>query len=450
MAYVKIKPLKSEKHLQQALDYIQNPKKTEDKIYVSTNLCSAKFAAVQFAEIRKMAMKKGNNIAHHICQSFSPEDKVSAEKAMQIGVELMKTMYPNYQYVIATHIDREHIHNHIIMNSVNYVTYRKLVSNKNTLDELRNISDKLCEKSGLSVIHTEDKSKRQILKECIDSAVENSKDMDEFLACMRRYGYTIKTAKHWAFKRIGDSRYIRSDSIGTAYTDWAIKKRVTEDKNIKNRKRKVYDSYPIPFSQRGRLKADIIGAIKQASDFEDFIKYMTEWGYEVKRGKHLAFKHSIGKRFIRVESLGDEYSEEMLRLRCENYPEYLRRKNQIKAIRIDRVIRLENDINNRYIAAKNVNIGIKTLNYLKENGIENYEQLLQKATELQNIINDDRVWENRKNIARTELKRIDNVVYNVGVLADIEPKKVEPAITKKCEKTAEIKPIQQQRDYYER
>jgi hypothetical protein len=273
--------------------------------------------------------------------------------------------------------------------------------------------------------------------------------MDEFLRCMRRYGYTIKTAKHWAFKKDEDNRYIRSDSIGTAYTDWAIKKRVTGDKSIKNRKRKLYDSYRIQFSQRGRLKVDITGAIRQASDFEDFIKYMTKWGYEVKRGKHLAFKHSVGKRFIRVESLGEEYSEEMLRLKYENYPEYLKRKNQINAIRIDRVIRLEKDINNSYIATKNVNIGIKTLNYLKENGIESYEQLLKKAIELQNIINDDMVWENRKNIARTELKRIDNVIYNVGILADIEPKTAVPTIPKKYEKTTEIKPIQRQIDYYE-
>ena len=127
MAYVRIKPIKTGTYLQASIDYIENPDKTEEMLYIASYMCDTRSAAKDFAEIyRCCAMHKGNNLAHHIIQSYSPEDNVTPEMALAIAQELMRRMYPNYQYVVAIHTDREHLHAHIIVNAVDFENYRKL------------------------------------------------------------------------------------------------------------------------------------------------------------------------------------------------------------------------------------------------------------------------------------------------------------------------------------
>ncbi len=104
MAYMKIVPIKTNTHLQQVFDYIENPDKTEESVYVSSYLCDYKTAVEDFREIYLLAMKKGNNLAHHLIQSFSTEDNITPEKALEIGEEFMRRLFPDYQYVIAVHI----------------------------------------------------------------------------------------------------------------------------------------------------------------------------------------------------------------------------------------------------------------------------------------------------------------------------------------------------------
>ena len=104
MAYMKIVPIKTNTHLQQVFDYIENPDKTEESVYVSSYLCDSRTALEDFREIQRLAMKKGNNLAHHLIQSFSTEDNITPEKALEIGEEFMRRLFPDYQYVIAVHI----------------------------------------------------------------------------------------------------------------------------------------------------------------------------------------------------------------------------------------------------------------------------------------------------------------------------------------------------------
>ena len=75
--------------------------------------------------MRNFAIKRGDNITHHLVQSFSPDDNVTPQQAAEIGIELMKRIYPDYQYVLAVHTEKGHIHNHIIVNSVDLVNYKK-------------------------------------------------------------------------------------------------------------------------------------------------------------------------------------------------------------------------------------------------------------------------------------------------------------------------------------
>ena len=153
MAVTKIKPIKST--LKKALEYIQNPDKTDDKMLVSSFGCSYETADIEFAFTLSQALDKGNNLAHHLIQSFEPGE-VSFEKAHEIGKQLADAVTKGqYEYVLTTHIDKGHVHNHIIFCAVNFVDYHKYNSNKRSYCGIRNISDRLCYENGLSVITPE-------------------------------------------------------------------------------------------------------------------------------------------------------------------------------------------------------------------------------------------------------------------------------------------------------
>ena len=133
MAVTKIKPIKST--LKKALDYIQNPNKTDGKMLVSSFGCSYETADIEFGFTLSQALDRGNNLAHHLIQSFEPGE-VDYEKAHEIGKQLADAVTKGqYEYVLTTHIDKGHIHNHIIFCAVNFVDYHKYVSNKRTISK---------------------------------------------------------------------------------------------------------------------------------------------------------------------------------------------------------------------------------------------------------------------------------------------------------------------------
>ena len=150
MAVTKIKPVKST--LSKALDYIENPDKTDGKMLISSFGCSYETADIEFGYTLSQARDKGNNLAFHLIQSFAPGE-VDYEKAHEIGRQLADAVTKGqHEYVLTTHIDKGHIHNHIIFCAVNFVDHHKYVSNKRTYYGIRNMSDKLCRDNGLSVV----------------------------------------------------------------------------------------------------------------------------------------------------------------------------------------------------------------------------------------------------------------------------------------------------------
>ena len=150
MAVTKIKPVKST--LSKALDYIENPDKTDGKMLISSFGCSYETADIEFGYTLSQARDKGNNLAFHLIQSFAPGE-VDYQKAHEIGRQLADAVTKGqHEYVLTTHIDKGHIHNHIIFCAVNFVDHHKYVSNKRTYYGIRNMSDKLCRDNGLSVV----------------------------------------------------------------------------------------------------------------------------------------------------------------------------------------------------------------------------------------------------------------------------------------------------------
>ena len=239
MAVTKIHPIKST--LKQALDYIENPDKTDGKMLVSSFGCSYETADIEFEMLLAQAMQKGNNLAHHLIQSFAPGE-ATPEQAHEIGRRLAdEVLQGKYPYVLTTHIDKGHVHNHIIFCAVDMVNCRKYVSNKQSYSFIRRTSDRLCREQGLSVVkpgrdrgqsyaewdaQRRGRSWKAKLKIAIDAAIPQAKDFDDFLRLMERQGYEIKRGKFVSFRAPGQERFTRCKTLGEAYTEEAITERI--------------------------------------------------------------------------------------------------------------------------------------------------------------------------------------------------------------------------------
>ena len=150
MAVTKIIPIRTT--IQNSVDYICNSAKTDDCLLVHSEHCSPNTAGLEFQHYLNQARTGGNTIGRHLIQSFAPGE-VTPDQAHEIGKKLVaEILHGEYAYVMATHVDRGHIHNHFVWCSANVVTHKKYRSNKNTYHEIRNTSDRLCKEYELSVI----------------------------------------------------------------------------------------------------------------------------------------------------------------------------------------------------------------------------------------------------------------------------------------------------------
>lgn len=244
--------------MSKAIAYILNPEKTDDKLLVSSYGCASETAAREFEWTRKIAEQKGMNpvriIARHVIQSFEIGE-VTPELAHEIGKQFAdEILGGKYEYVLTTHIDKDHVHNHLIFNAVDFVDYHAYKSYKRIYYDMREVSDRLCKENGLSVIppsqnkgmgykeYTEAKrgtSWKQKLKQTIDRLVITAKDYDDFLRLMQEAGYEIKTGKYISFRAEGQERFTRSKTIGENYTEERIKERIAGRTPRRNRRQTV-------------------------------------------------------------------------------------------------------------------------------------------------------------------------------------------------------------------
>lgn len=277
MAVTKIKPIKST--LAKALDYIQNPAKTEEKMLVSSFGCSFETADIEFEYTLSQALEKGNNLAHHLMQSFEPGE-VDYQKAHEIGRQLADAVTKGqYEYVLTTHIDKGHIHNHVIFCAVNFIDHRKYNSNKRSYYGIRNMSDKLCRENGLSVVVPGKGSKGKSyaeyqadrtgtswkgkLKIAVDALIPGASDFEDFLRRLQAAGYEIKPGKYISCRAPGQERFTRLKTLGADYTEEAITERI---KGKRTRAAKA------PKQERGGISLVI--------DIQNSIKAQESRGYE--------------------------------------------------------------------------------------------------------------------------------------------------------------------------
>lgn len=261
MAIAKIHAIKST--VKKAIDYITNPNKTilpDGTQLVSSFGCATETADIEFNLTANLAnelngdySKTGgaNNLAYHMVQSFALEDnkKVTPEEIHELGKQFAERfLQGKHEYVIATHVDKGHIHNHIIFNATSHKDYKKFRSQPyKTVAKIREISDKICEENGLSVIQTKGIGKsykewqitksgditwKDTIKNKIDEIIPKVNSFKEFVSQMKSAGFDVKQGKHISFKAPEQERYVRGKRIGENYTKDKIIERISTEKNI--------------------------------------------------------------------------------------------------------------------------------------------------------------------------------------------------------------------------
>lgn len=268
--------------LRKAIDYITNPDKTDAKLLIHSFACTPEIADIEFDRTRAQAYNKGEHLARHIIQAFSPGE-TTPEQAHEIGKRFADELLGGkYEYVLTTHIDKGHIHNHIICNDVSFVDYQHIHINEKWYNRSRRINDKLCKEYGLSVVapNAERKNKntkyenkptswRAKLKADIDALIPQSKDFEDFLRLMELHSYEVKRGKYISLRAAGQGqeRFIRlkAETLGKRYTVEGISKRIAD----KARKRK-----PSVRDNRISLIIDIQNCIKaqESKGYEHWAK----------------------------------------------------------------------------------------------------------------------------------------------------------------------------------
>ena len=239
MAVTKTHPIKST--LKAAIDYICNPAKTDGSLLISSYGCSAETADIEFAWTRRHAIDKGENLGRHLIQAFAPGE-VTPEEAHQIGLELAKEILGGkYEFVLTTHIDRGHIHNHVIWNAVSFTDHKHYHSNKRSYYEIRRTSDRLCKEHGLSVIVPgQEKGKSYVehqairngtsykakLKVTIDRLLPACADLEDLFHRLQEEGYEIRRGKYISCRASNQERFTRLKTLGIDYTEEALTARI--------------------------------------------------------------------------------------------------------------------------------------------------------------------------------------------------------------------------------
>lgn len=255
MAVTKIKPIHST--LKKAVQYIVNPHKTDNYFLVDSFGCVPQMAHQEFAMTASRGTGRGSVLAFHLIQSFKPGE-TDPETAHKIGQEFASLVTGDrYEYVVATHMDKDHIHNHILFNAVSFVDYRKYHSNRESYLEIRKISDTLCRDYGLSVI-TEPVGKgisylewmasrlgfsyKSKMRSDVDDALSSARSLQDFIFAMKRLGYRCRQGKSLSFQPPGHHRFISLKSLGRDYREDVVFGKIAENASIKGRLRQKVPS----------------------------------------------------------------------------------------------------------------------------------------------------------------------------------------------------------------
>ena len=320
MATTKIWKIKGNMYaaIPKVIDYAKNPEKTtsEKGLLTSAINCDIRTADRDFIYTKQHFGKTNQILAWHGYQSFK-HNEVTPELAHQIGVLTAQELWGDrFQVVVATHLDRGHIHNHFVVNSVSCIDGLKFYASTETYQQMRNVSDKYCKEFGLSFIknpekgrtktygewNTEQKgqpTKRSLIRKDIDAALAKSLSWKEFLSNLSAMNYEINTnGKYTKLKPKGSSRFFRFDKLGEGYTEASIKERIRSSGTYVPKQ-----SYPKRMKYHGSLRQK-----KKISGFKAlYLYYCYQMGVLKKRPHHTFVTAAMREDIKEIKKITEDY-----------------------------------------------------------------------------------------------------------------------------------------------
>ena len=344
MATTKIWPVKDS--LKRLVDYASNPEKTtkddlaavieyamngektagsnERSCYVTGVNCFAETALEEMLSTQKHFGKTSGNVAYHCYQSFKPGE-VTPEQCHRLGVELAERMWGDkYQVLVATHLDRDHLHNHLVCCSVSFIDGKKFNDNKAAYSRLRRLSDDICLENGLSVIEKPlGKTPRQIhfaekngeptrynlMREAIDNAIALSTNMPTFMNLMKQQGYVIaynQNRKYPTIRSVNSRKATRLFRLGDDYDVERIMQRINSnalDDVMRNREDHIASMHP-PVRKKVHVTGSRKNARKVGGLYGLYLHYLYLLGYRPRK-KH----RPLSPEMREACRMCDKYSE---------------------------------------------------------------------------------------------------------------------------------------------
>ena len=237
--------------LQNVLAYTQQDTKTEKQFYVTGINCDPTTACEQMSRTKLQFQKTDGILAFHGYQSFVPGE-ATPETAHAIGMKLAQELWGDrFEVIVSTHLDKHHLHNHFVLNSVSFTDGKRYYDNNATYSLMRQTSDRLCREYSLYVIENPQKGKsrhyaewkaeqegkptwRGLIREDVDKAIAASMTFTQFITTLRKQGYEVKTGvKYMAVRPPGKERFVRLKTLGDDYTEEAIKQRILQNRTPK-------------------------------------------------------------------------------------------------------------------------------------------------------------------------------------------------------------------------
>lgn len=377
MPYTKRKAIKGGERslgLYNTLNYIMNEDKTDHGLLISGYNCNPNFAQHEFEAIqRKYHKEEDKRVGYHIIQSFDPRDNIDEKVANEIGIKLCKELYPDFQCVVATHIDRGHIHNHIVINATSLSGRKledRLANPKEGLYGLREASDRIGLEYGCHVM----------------------RDFKPISTKHKKKDYTY-IDQYYRKK----SLELFEDTVGK--TNWkCIISEVIEE-----------------------LKAEV-------NSFDELLEELALNGYEIKRGKYVSIRPSGKERFVRIHNITKDksYSEDNLRkffadkrkgnfkfraYENKNTNPYVHEFKKIaekskqaidkSSLGADEKGNYPKFYNSRYLEVKRYNQVIKSMELLNDENIYSYDDLVERIKETESLIaHKEKEYEQQKSLVR--------------------------------------------------
>ena len=423
------------------IDYILDYKNYGLKVAETSSInCNVETSLLEFLDVQKKYNMKGNRVAYHIIQSFSPMDKITPKQANEIGKRLCEELYPDFQCVISTHIDRGHIHNHICLNAVN-IDGRKLedrlANEKEGLYGMSDTSDRIAAEYGcyimpkrkFSKIKNKDyyyQYKEQTWKEKIQIDVEElipkCNSVEELLDELSILGYEVKRGKHISVKTFGMQRYARLSSINEKYTVQNLYKFYKENSDLKLLGIKVtkneFNSILLNKANESKVaieKSQLSTEEKIYSEYQKTKYQEIKRYYQLKKQLEYLDKYKI-KSFDDIER---EINSKRSEIKSKNV-QLKKMKKEIDEI-IDKTNKAQDYINlydtykyaisykeidSSYVLPKEVSIFLRLQNELKIKSIDEAKQLIKESRKDRITIN--KMKQNILELQR-ELNHLDTI-----------------------------------------